>query len=260
MGSLLRGKGRQDILRAMDQASRGENADARTDIAYQKLDLQSERDRTNAGFREAELGVKTDAAVQRAMAMEEQRNIARERLGLEEKRVEAMENEKILKEAADRRKLDDTIQIQRDGINFLRDSEGMNPAKPEFGEQLTRLLGGYGRAAEHPNVKQWLEYNVPVFKETQKARLPAPVKETIQTDATGQTIKRTTEKVIPVGGLPITEPLPATAAGAAIGATQAANPTAAAAAPVAAPVAERIKFNPQTGERIVLRDGKWVPL
>lgn len=124
-----------------------------------------ERDELMAGrdaFREAEAQRRAEAASQRALNAEGRLAVSQESLALQKQKAEIEQQQRELQMQAEQRKLDRTLEVTKQGVGFLKDARGMNPSAPEFDNQLQEMLAGYPDAAEHPGVKEWLGYNLPL--------------------------------------------------------------------------------------------------
>jgi len=124
-----------------------------------------ERDELMAGrdaFREAEAQRRAEAASQRAVNAEGRLAISQESLALQKQKAEIEQQQRELQMLSEQRKLDRTLEVTKQGVGFLKDARGMNPSAAEFDTQLQDMLAGYPDAAEHPGVKEWMGYNLPL--------------------------------------------------------------------------------------------------
>lgn len=134
-----------------------------------EIDRRAAKDEGDIALRESLMEQRARAAEMNANRLKEdslrrgEYQDNRLKLAEDAARLEALESR--LKEQEQLTKMARTEEILTQATDFLRDSVGMDPSKPEFDIQFQRLQSGYPLAAAHPSVQMWKEYHLPLRKE-----------------------------------------------------------------------------------------------
>lgn len=190
--------GRSQFSRMMGRGSELESE--KLDLARDKFDAQqSQRDLSNA-FRDAQMKMNSERASQQAESAKAQLELADRRIEMQQKQHLIAEESAKLRDLQAERKTDRTLEALQQGTAFLRDARGMRPEAAEFDDQLDEMLAGYPVAAEHPAVKEWLDYNQKrrgefLAREATKKPEKEPVVTVRETNADGKTSTTTTRQV-----------------------------------------------------------------
>ncbi len=142
------------------------NADAKQSAAAEKSAIDQKKMEFEQNFKLAEAQRKADEF----KAASEMHKAHYEALGaMKDQRLAQFDQQLAIERAkadldatAKAAKADTTLKVLEQAKNFLSDARGMDPSSPKFDQQYQNLAAAYPMAFEHPSVKEWSAYHIPL--------------------------------------------------------------------------------------------------